>query len=180
MKKNKLLKRTKHLSLYITDKGFVYAQRRSVNSVAGLVYSKKDNDFFFLIHYQPMPEIEEKKHWDQCYPCCITGSIEKNETPEKTIIKEVFEEGGIKIKKEHIKNTKMLIATTQMNEKVFHFLVDATGLKQENPVNDGTIFESVSYNKWLSLKEVEKIINNEICLSSLDICFNMFKEKIWK
>lgn len=174
MKDDKLLHSTKHLNMYQTKQGFVYCQRRSINSIAALCYKYENNQYYFLLRYQPLPEIKEKKKWSDCYACPITGSIEQNESEINTTIREVYEEGGIKIEKNHIIDSFCSIATTQMNEKVFHYLIDVTSLKQEEPINDGTIFEKVSYNKWVTLNELEEIFENEITLTSLLVCFNIF------
>ena len=178
--KNKLLYETKHLSLYETEKGFVYAQRRTIDRSATLCFKKELNEYKFLIRFQPLPEVKEKTSWNHCYPCPITGSIEKNETPIENAIKEVFEEGGIKIDSTNIVKSFYAVATTQMNEKNFYFLADVSNLKEQKPVNDGSIFEKASFNKWLSYKELKDILNNELTLSSLYICLNMFKEYLYE
>ena len=67
-----------------------------------------------------------------------------------------------------------------MNEKNFYFLADVSNLKEQKPVNDGSIFEKASFNKWLSYKELKDILNNELTLSSLYICLNMFKEYLYE
>lgn len=177
MKNNKLLYSTYHLSLYQTEKGFVYAQRRSINSVACLVFKIINDKYYFLIRYQPMPEILEKKLWSDLYPCPITGSIEENEKPIKTAIREVFEEGGIIVNENNVIESSICISTTQMNEKVYNFLIDATNCKQQKPSGDETIFESVSTNKWIDKNNLLKIIfenKDKTHLSSLESCYLLF------
>lgn len=177
MKQNKLLHKTKHLSLLETEKGFVYAERRTVNSVACLIFKKEIDHYLFLIRYQPMPEIKEKKFWTDLYPCPITGSIEKNEKPIDSAIREVYEEGGIRIGLDRIVGSSISISSTQTNEKVFNFLIDSTNCIQETPNGDGTIFESISVNKWVTNDELLRIIfdkNQTIHLSSLETCYLLF------
>ena len=173
-KEDKLIVKTKHLDMYKTEKGFFYCQRRSVNSIAVLCFKKIKNEFFFLIRYQPMPQVEEKKNWDQLYPCPITGSIEKNENPLTSAVREILEEGGITINENDLIVINPSVASTQMNEKVFYYLVDVTNKKIETPQNDGSIFEAVSKNIWVSQKELETIINNNLYLSSLLTCYYYF------
>jgi hypothetical protein len=48
------------LSLKQTERGFVYAQRRNINSTAALLFKKENNDFKFLLRYQPLPELSIK------------------------------------------------------------------------------------------------------------------------
>ncbi|BAC44089.1 predicted MutT-like hydrolases [Malacoplasma penetrans HF-2] len=173
-KNNKLIIKTKYLSMYKTEKGFYYCQRASINSVALLCYKKENNEYLFLIRYQPLPEIEEKERWDQLYPCPITGSIDENEIPIETVIRECWEEAGIKINKDLVYEINPSIATTQMNEKIFFYLCDVTGLKESIPENDGSIFESVSKNLWVTEKELLNLIDNQICMQGLSICYFHF------
>lgn len=177
MKKSKLLYTTKHLDLYETEKGFVYAQRRTINSVACLCFKVVNNKYYFLIRYQPMPEVEEKNVWSDLYPCPITGSIESNEKIIESAIRELYEEAGIEVNQSNVIESSMSISSTQMNEKVYNFLIDCTNCKQEKPSGDGTIFESVSINKWVEEKELLEIIfdnKDVIHLSSLESCYLLF------
>lgn len=160
--------------MYETKEGFIYCQRRTINSIAALCFLRENNIYKFLIRYQPLPEIAEKQKWDEPYACPITGSIEKNESPIDSAIREIHEEGGIVVDKDSIIDSFSCIATTQMNEKVFCYIVDVTNKKQEKPQNDGTIFESVSFNKWVTEDELKNILKNDITLSSLLICYSLF------
>ena len=170
---------TKHLSLFETKKGFIYAERRGINSTAALCYrfNRSKNCYEFLVRYQPLPINKFINKIDKfLYPCCITGSIEKNESEEQNIIKEVFEESGYIISKKNIISVNKATATTQMNEIVFHYLINLDGCKKTKCMNDGSFFESISVNKWINEKKlINLIINNkEIYLSSLGICYLMF------
>lgn len=183
---SKLLKQTKFLSLFQTKQGFIYAQRRNINSTACLCFKKVKGDYQFLIRYQPLPVVNTIKHfkWDDCFACPITGSLEKKQTPIINVINEIYEEANIKITKRNIISWSKFVPTTQMNETVFCFLVDVTNLKPVNKKQgDGSIFEDVSYNKWISHSQLSKILsskNKNLFLSSLAICFNLFKEKYGK
>lgn len=176
------LKTTKYLSLYKTKQGFIYAQRRNINSTASLCFKKEKGKYFFLIRYQPLPIVNTIKHfkWNDCFTCPITGSLEKNQSPIANAIAEVYEEANLKITSENIKSSCKFVPTTQMNETVFCFLIDATKAKLINKKQgDGSIFEKVSYNRWISYQQLTKILksnNKDLYLSSLAICFNLFKE----
>lgn len=146
----KLIKQTKYLSLYQTKQGFIYAQRRNINSTACLCFKKIKGKYQFLIRYQPLPVVNTIKHfkWDDCFACPITGSLEKNQTPIANAIAEVYEEANLKICKKNILASNKFVSTTQMNETVFCFLIDVTNIKPTNKKQgDGSIFEKVSYNK---------------------------------
>lgn len=180
---SKLLYKTKYLSLYKTKQGFIYAQRRGINSTAILCFKKVKGEYLFLIRYQPLPVVNTVKHlkWDDCFACPITGSLEEGQTAINNVLNEVYEEANLKITKKNIKSSTKFVSTTQMNETVFCFLVDVTSTKPVNKKQgDGSIFEDVSYNKWLTFEKVKSIINQKngkLYLSSLAICFNMFIEK---
>ncbi|MGX9358538.1 NUDIX domain-containing protein [Mycoplasma sp. 128] len=180
MKKDKLLHDAYWLSLYQTDKGFVYAQRRNVNSVAVLLFRRKgNNEFEFLIRYQPLPEIVEKQKWDDCFPCPITGGFENNETDSlKVAIREVEEEAGFVVNKNNVFETFKFLASTQANEIVFGYIFDVTGLQQHEALGDGSIFEQISYNRWASEQELQNIINSGMVLTALVHCYYFFKQKM--
>ncbi|VEU60529.1 Uncharacterised protein [Mycoplasmopsis bovigenitalium] len=165
------------ISVFKSDKGFTYCQRKSIDSIAALLFRKNGENLEFLIHYQPLPEIKEKKYWDESYACPITGSIEEKQSPIDCCINEVKEEAGFYINESNIKQMVKNIATTQMNEKVFNFLVDVSGLNENEPTTDGSIFEKVAYNKWVSRQELENILENQFTLSSLHTLYLLFIKK---
>ncbi|MCT4469741.1 NUDIX hydrolase [Mycoplasma sp. HS2188] len=177
MNKNEKLFSNEWMSVYKSQKGFTYCQRKSVDSIAALLYRHNGDQYEFMIHYQPLPEIKEKISWDQCYPSPVTGSIEENQLPIECCINEINEEAGYKITAKNIVSSSVAIATTQMNEKVFNFLVDVSGLKQGKITTDGSVFESVSYNKWYSQNEFANIVLNELTLSSLSSLYLLFLTK---
>lgn len=181
---SKILYKNYHLSLYETERGFIYAQRRNINSTASLLYKKVKNDYQFLLRYQPLPELrinKKKSGWKTLFPCCVTGSLEIGETPITNCIKEVFEETGYKITKSNIKGSVIAVASTQSNECVYNFIVDITKAKQtSNKLGDGSIFESVSKNVWVSHKRLREILlKNEIYLSSTASAYLLFLDKIY-
>ncbi|MBU4689475.1 NUDIX domain-containing protein [Mycoplasma zalophidermidis] len=174
MKNNTKLFQNDWISVFKSDKGFTYCQRRSINSIAALLFKKTDTGYEFMIHYQPLPEVKEKKRWDQPYPSAITGSIEDNQTPSECCINEVLEEAGYKIELSNIIAHNVCVATTQMNEKVYNFVVDVTNLTAHDILTDGSIFESVAYNEWFTQEEFESILKSELHLSSLSALYTLF------
>lgn len=173
-KKSKLLCHTDFLDLYESSQKFYYAQRKGINSIAALCFKKNlDGSIKFLVHYQGMPNIAERKYLNQKYACPITGSIENNEDPLNCALREVYEEGGIKITAKNFVAVNKVVATTQMNEQIFCFLFNVKNLKQGIPKTDGSIFEQNATNKWMTQKKLESILfdQNKIKLSSLLICY---------
>jgi len=177
----KPLKSTKYLSLYKTKQGFIYAQRRNVNSVAVLCFKKEKGKTLFLLRYQPLPMVNTYHFvkWDTLYACPITGSMEKNKTPLEVAINEIYEEANIIVSKKNLVKSSFNVATTQMNETVFNYLFDVTNCKLVNKKQgDGSIFENVSKNKWVEEKELLKILNNKdgkLFLCSLISCYHLYK-----
>ncbi|WP_036436958.1 NUDIX domain-containing protein [Mycoplasma elephantis] len=175
IKTNKIFE-SEWISVYKAEDGFIYAQRKSINSISALLFKKENNKRYFLIHYQPLPEVEEKKKSDDCFPSSVTGALEKNETPDECVVREVGEETGYKITKKNIVASSVSISSTQMNEKVFNFLIDVTGIKQGEIKTDGSYFELVSYNVWKPEQALISILDNELHLSSLGSCYLLAKK----
>ncbi len=176
----KCLYKTNYLSLMESDKGFFYGERKGIDSSATLCYQKRADGYYFLIRYQLLPIRSEANISNKLYACCITGSIEPNETFESNIIKEVAEESGFVINQSLIVASNIYVATTQMNENVKTFIVDITNSSQKEFHGDGSYFESISENRWLSAKQLEAIIydNSEPYLVNLYIAYDLFKRKV--
>ncbi|SMC15840.1 DNA mismatch repair protein MutT [Mycoplasmopsis agassizii] len=174
MKSNKLLFKNKWINVYENEKGFIYCQRKGINSIAALLIRKVADDHEFMIHFQPLPEVVEKKTWDEPYPCPVTGTIEENSSELESLISEVSEEAGFEITEKNIVDSSVFVSSTQMNEKVFSYLIDVTGLKNSEPKTDGSVFESVSFNKWYSHDEFQKIVKSDLVLSSLSSLYLLY------
>ncbi|ADE19385.1 NUDIX domain-containing protein [Mycoplasma crocodyli] len=176
MKKDELLYSTEWIDMYKTKHGFIYCQRKGINSIAALVYKKTNEGFLFLVRYQPLPEIADKKDDFEPYPCSITGTIENNKTTLQTAINEVWEEGGIKVSNKNLRAQNQYVATTQSNEIVYGFLFEVDSKTEQNNNNcDGSIFETKSFNEWHTEQEVQKIISNKLHHSSLAELYLLFK-----
>lgn len=176
----KVIHQNEWLSLHQTSKGFVYAQRKGINSIASLVFKKENNDFYFLIRKQLLPNLVlEEKPEDFLYPSCITGTIEEGDTPLETALRETFEEGGIYLENSHLRASGKYIATTQSNEVVYTFVFEKTSeVVQTEPQNDGSYFEQISKNEWVSLQKLEDILQNDLCHSSLYNAYLLFIDNV--
>lgn len=172
MKKNdKLLYFNEWVSLYQAKNGFVYADRKGTNSVAVLAFRKIKNEYEFLIRYQPLAAIDKET---KLFPCCITGSIDKNLSYEDIALEELYEEGGIKTKDyKRIIKTTSFISSTQLSEITYVYLIDVTNLKQNKANGDGSYYEKISHVKWVKQKELSKILENQV-LVSLFIAYLLF------
>ncbi len=184
-KRSKCLYKNEWLSLYETPRGFIYAQRKGINSTAILCYRKNKKKYEFLVRFQPLPVLKNRNDFicdHTLYPCCVTGSIEEKETPLINCLKEVYEETNYLITKKQIKHCICATSSTQMNEIVYHYLVDLTGIDINDGklMGDGSYFENISKNQWLSEKQLKKILlsNQDLYLSSLAINYLAFINKI--
>lgn len=181
---DKLLFKNKWINVYETKQGFIYAQRQSINSTATLLFKKVNNNPQFLLRYQPLPSLVVNKKTTKChslFPCCVTGGIEPNETPIINAIKEVYEETNYIINSKNFIAKNVLVASTQMNELVYVFVVDITNCKQvKKTPGDGSIFETLSKNRWVSETKLKKILTgtNNVFLSSLASAYILFKKHI--
>jgi ADP-ribose pyrophosphatase YjhB (NUDIX family) len=135
------------------------------------------------LRYQPLPELKligtnKKANSHGLYPCCVTGSIELGETPQQNVIKEIYEEFNLKIKSQNIKASSINVSSTQMNECVYTFVVDITNAIAVNKTcGDGSFFENVSENHWVSQKQLRKILisKHNPYLSSLGSAYLLFE-----
>jgi ADP-ribose pyrophosphatase YjhB (NUDIX family) len=149
-----------------------------------LLFKKENNDFKFLLRYQPLPELSIKNsNWRKLYPCCVTGSLEEKETPLQNTIKEIYEETNCVVTKKNFICHGQNVSSTQMNETVYIFVVDVTNCKfVSKKSGDGSIFENISKNKWVTHKQIKDILNSNqhIYLSSLASAYLLFHNKILK
>lgn len=174
----KLLYDASWIKLYKNKDDYVYAERKNKDSIAALCFKWENNKPYFLIHYQPLIEIENSEEI-KLYPCLVTGSLEKGKTNEEIARHELHEEVGIKNWKT-LKQilTYKFVSTTQMNEIVEIFLFDITNIELEKPKTDGSYYENLSYNKWVNFSEFKNIVfsSNDFILSSLAISYLLFIE----
>lgn len=176
---SKLLYDAKWLKLYKNDHDFVYAQRKGKDSVAVLCYKKnKDDNYEFLIHYQPLIALDPINNSKvECFPCLVTGSIENGEIPLTTALRELKEETGLvnDINLKPIKNYEY-VSSTQMDEIVTIFIFDVTNKEFLAPETDGSYYEQISWNQWVSEEEFKAMVFNKTNpnLACLTISYLLF------
>lgn len=127
------------ISVFKSDKGFTYCQRKSIDS-RHYYLEKMVKIFEFLIHYQPTPEIKEKEILRPIICMPILLAAWRKTKSYRMLHKWSKWRSRIWHKWIKYKTNGKNIATTQMNEKVFNFLVDVSGLKENEPTADGSIF----------------------------------------
>ena len=130
-----------------TDKGFMYAERKGVESIALFLIRRTTTDIEVLVRYQPLC-IDNTTPNLPIFPCAITGTIDAGDTPEQSAVQEALEEAGYKIEEVNLRLVTTYIVGTQTNEQVHLFWCDVTGLEPVEVKGDGSYHESLSKNQW--------------------------------
>lgn len=146
-----------------TPKGFFYGERKGVDSIAILpfYYNPILENYCIVIRLQPMP-LDNSKDGQKLFPCPVTGSLLEKGPSKETLFKAVYEELEEELNVTEdwvigIRQTKSIISTTQMNETVHCFLVEIQpGSFNFNGGGDGSVFEAMSCNVSVPLKEFNK------------------------
>lgn len=135
-----------------TPKGFDYLERKGRDSIAVALLRRTMDGYEVLVRWQPLcvhnADIDEEM---KLYPCLITGGIEEDETPQDSALREIEEEAGFKVLPIDLRQLATYIAGTQTNETVYVYVVDVTEYEQEEALQDGSYFESISRNQWCPL-----------------------------
>ena len=157
---DKILFKTKWISVLETENGFQYLERKGTNSVAIILirYNSENSGNWWkcLVRWQPLPL--DNTSDQTLFPCPITGSIDEGEDPKDCAIREVEEETGIVIHdRKDIWEIGNYIVGTQTNETVFMFMAFLEdGLPEKvRGKGDGTFFENISENEWRDFEELK-------------------------
>ncbi len=150
----KVLFKSKWITLKQTELGFQYLERNGVNSIALFLTRWNSDKFEVLIRMQPMP-LDNSKNV-KLYPCPITGGNYENKPLIEIAQQEALEEAGYKILLNDIKYLGNYFVGTQTNEVVSMFVSNVTSLKPEKITTDGTIHEKMSYNVWKDIDFLKK------------------------
>ena len=159
----------KFVNLYeVTDpdnhcRGYQFAERRGVDSVAFICYDKKTKMFLINCEFTPPTGYFMER--------AFGGSLDKDgKEPIDIVMEEVEEEAGYKVSKEDIEYVGKCFVSTQMNQTCFLYLVfvsdeQKTERKPENgmekmatPIwrNNNWIFEG---QDWKAISIIMKAVN---------------------
>jgi hypothetical protein len=154
--KHEVIFKNDWVQLIKSQDGFFYLQRCGKNSIAVLLYNHKGE---VLVRYQPMCAVEKLgPSTERLAPCPITGSLDDNEVPIKAAIREAKEEAGYGIE-DMIEEVGSYIVSTQCNEICYCYIADVEGITPDEPKGDGGYHESISYNKWVNIKDIPNLEN---------------------
>lgn len=142
---------------------------KTKDTVAIIPYFRDEASFLMRSEYLPsyqyknsnIPELKNITN----YLTVITGTIEENETPEQTIRRELYEEGGIVLNNLYQFDIegpffKCKHGTSQIYACLLELPVNT--YKQVKPPTDGSRNEKLSKNIRISIADVNQIVNNDL------------------
>lgn len=103
-------------------KGYQFAERRGVDSIAFICYDENTGKFLINKEYTPPT--------DEFLFRAFGGSLDKNVDKVQIVIDEVKEEVGIKVTAKNIYFVGSVFVSTQMNQRCYLYFVDVSDLKR--------------------------------------------------
>jgi hypothetical protein len=123
MKKDEILFDNPWVKMKKTQKGFIYAERKGIDSVAFILIDKEKKQIGVLEEYK-----------DAIYKRLLTafgGSIDKHQNDLKQlVIEEILEESGFQVEKNQVKKVAKIYCSNMMNQFVHLFVVFVDKNKQ--------------------------------------------------
>lgn len=134
------IKEVNDLSKHV--KGFQFAERRGVDSVAFICYDRGSRKFLL--------NKEEKPPVNRMILGAFGGSFDKNKKPIDIVIDEVKEEAGFNVDKEDVVFVGKVLVSTQMNQYCHLYLVFVDSIDQEErePENLLERAAETSWHNW--------------------------------
>ena len=108
------------------------------------------------------PYLVKDKTGEDLYYTLITGKIDEGETAFEACMRELHEEAGVDAIKYNVlfqKKAIPIFKSSVMRSSIF--ILDIKEYNQEEPVGDGTKYESMSKTIWVKPVTLEKIIDKE-------------------
>lgn len=126
-------------------RGYQFAERRGVDSIAFICWDGAQEKF--LVNYEYTPPT------DEFMLRAFGGSLDKAVSMKEIVIDEASEEAGYVVKDKHIMELGPVFVSTQMNQRCYLFLVDVTGLKcgERKPENQ---IEEMAATAWKTKEEI--------------------------
>jgi hypothetical protein len=130
-------------------KGFQFAERRGVDSVAFICYDR-DPELFLL-------NTELKVPINKMLKGAFGGSLDKDKEPIDIVIDEVKEEAGFTVTKEDVYLVGKVMVSTQMNQFCYLYIVFVNKDKQEDkkPQDEIEALAKTTWDSWDKLDELE-------------------------
>jgi hypothetical protein len=109
-------------------------------------------DLWYLGRLEPCPS-----HGPLVLPSCITGGIEEGETPEQCAVKELKEEAGYAITRDHLIPLGEVWPSKLVEMRVLMYAVNVTGMAHSKPQGDGSVYEALAENAWYDPRQALKV-----------------------
>lgn len=112
------------------------------------------------LEYCPPYFVKSKN--EKLYYTVISGTIDNNQSKLQTIIKELKEEAGIKVKNFKILYSKLNIPECKSNTRRINiFIIKLIDYDLVKAIGDGTLYEKKSKTLFVTLDELENIVKNK-------------------
>lgn len=139
------------------------------DKVAILPYFRDEATFLMRLEYTPAYQYKnrDKSNLKRItnYLTVITGAIEDGETPEQTIRRELYEEGGIVLNNLYPFEVEGPFFTDKYNtSQMWLCLLElpVNSYRQIKPPTDGSVSEKLSKCIKVSVGDVAQIVNNDL------------------
>lgn len=139
------------------------------DKVAILPYFRDEATFLMRLEYTPAYQYKnrDKSNLKRItnYLTVITGAIEEGETPEQTIRRELYEEGGIVLNNLYPFEVEGPFFTDKYNtSQMWLCLLElpVNSYRQIKPPTDGSVSEKLSKCIKVSVGDVAQIVNNDL------------------
>ena len=140
----------KETTLYATDwmtvidrDGYIFTH--SINTVVYLLpYRIPKYGDYLLGRFEVCPA-----HSPAIQLYALTGQCMPGDDPLKVAVAELYEEAGIAAESGRFKSLGVVYLTKQADTQAHLFSVDVTGLPQQEPPTDGSMFEQGGYCAWI-------------------------------
>jgi 8-oxo-dGTP pyrophosphatase MutT (NUDIX family) len=139
------------------------------DKVAILPYFKDEGTFLMRLEYTPAFQFKNRDKSElkkiTNYLTVITGTIEEGETPEKTIRRELYEEGGVVLNnlfQFEIEGPFFVQKYSTGQAYLCLLELPVNSYRQIKPPTDGSEKEKLSKNIRISVADVNQIVNNDL------------------
>jgi len=123
-----------------------------------------------ILRMEDIPPFKMKYPEMEHFVTCVSGSIEKGESPKETLIREVKEETGIVIKDDFDIDFARPLFASKGNTAQYHICILPLYEKdyyEVIPQGDGSVSESKSKNVKLDVKYLNTITTNDLITTHL-------------